>query len=57
MVSVLQNTIGWNLLLKKSKEEILISSDNDGYFLEQPRNSSMKRFSLTDKWVSKLSYS
>ena len=52
MVSVLQNTIGWNLLVNKSKDEILNSSDSNGFYLDESENNSMKRFSLTGKWVS-----
>ena len=52
MVSVLQNTIEFNLLINKGRSEILNSSDNNGFYLEESENNSMKRFSLTGKWVS-----
>ena len=52
MVSVLQNTVDCNLLVNKSKDKILNSSHNDGFYLEDSENNSMQRFSLTGKWVS-----
>ena len=54
MVSVLQSTIEWNFSVNKSIDKILNCSDNEGLYLKERENNSMKHFSLTDKWVSKV---
>ena len=51
MVSVL-DTIEWNLLVNRRKDEILNSSNHNGFYLEESENISMKLFSLTTKLVS-----
>ena len=56
MVSVLQNTIEWNLLVIKSKDEILSASDNSDFYLKESDNNPMKRFSLTGNLVSNKNY-